>query len=264
MREQCEINKKAWSYRAYEWWLQKNGEPEELSKLMIENPKRYLRRHLDLIGDVKGKKVGNLLGSSGKKAVQLALLGAEVTVVDISEENKKYALKLAKCSGVEIEYILCDLFELDMSKYTNYFDILYLEGGILHYFDDINKLANILMRLLKDGGKLVLNDGHPFRKILNNRNGNLKLNGDYGNYFDDKLFYGNVAYKTQFPENEQKDFLDCLLRYYTLGEIVTAIAQAGLRISELIETPREDEHKNLPISFTLVAYKDNFNINTRK
>lgn len=116
----------------------KNGEPEELSKLMIENPKRYLRRHLHLIGDVKG------------------------------------------------------------------------------------------------------------------------------NYFDDKLFYGNVAYKTQFPENEQQDFPDCLLRYYTLGEIVTAIAQAGLRISELIETPREDEHKNLPISFTLVAYKDNFHINTRQ
>jgi SAM-dependent methyltransferase len=230
---------------------------------MLENPKRYLRRHLDLIGDVKGKKVGNLLGSCERKAAALALLGAEVTVGDISEENKRYALELAKYSGVEIEYILCDLFELDMSKYTNYFDILYLEGGILHYFDDINKLATILMSLLKEGGKLVLSDGHPFHKIVNNKNGNLKLNGDYGNYFDDKLVQANVAYKTQFPENEQQDFPDCLLRYYTLGEIVTAIAQSGLRISELIETPRKGEHKNLPLSFTLVAFKDNFQINTR-
>lgn len=257
MNEQSEINKKAWSYRSYEWWRISNGEPEELAKFMVENPKKYLRRHLDLLGDVKGKKVGNLLGSSGRKATALALLGAEVTIVDISEENKRYAMELAKNAGVEINYIVCDLFDFEVSKYSNYFDILYLEGGILHYFNDINRLSDILMKLLKDGGKLVLNDGHPIHKILRDRNGKMILDGNYGDYFNDKLVYGNVAYKTQFPENEQKDFPDCLLRYYTLGEIVTAIAQSGLIIKKLIENPRENEYKNLPVSFTLVAYKNN-------
>jgi hypothetical protein len=41
-----------------------------------------------------------------------------------------------------------------------------------------------------------------------------------------------------------------------MGEIITAIAQSGLVISKLIESPREDKYKNLPLNFTLVAYKN--------
>lgn len=256
MREQSEVNKKAWTYRAYEWWTKYNGSPKDAAKEMIENPQGWLSRHINYLGNVKGKRIANLLGSNGRKGIPLALLGADVTIVDISEENERYALELAKYAGVEIDYVICDLFELDIQKYNNYFDIVYLEGGILHYFDDINKLSNILMRILKNGGKLVLSDAHPIHKILCDKGGNLIMDGSYGNYFNNELVYGNVAYKTRFPENEQKDFPDCLLRYYTMGEIVTAIAQSGLIISELVEDPREDKYKNLPLSFTLVAYKN--------
>ena len=35
----------------------------------------------------EGLKIANICGSCGKKAIPLALLGADVTVFDISEEN---------------------------------------------------------------------------------------------------------------------------------------------------------------------------------
>lgn len=60
------------------------GSPSELARDMLDNPEEYLRRHLELLGDVKGKKIANLLGYCGKKAIPLAILGAEVTIVDIS------------------------------------------------------------------------------------------------------------------------------------------------------------------------------------
>jgi hypothetical protein len=38
--------------------------------------------------------------------VALAFLGADVTVVNFSVENQKYALELANAAGVRIRYVL--------------------------------------------------------------------------------------------------------------------------------------------------------------
>ena len=49
-----------------------------------------------------GIKIANICGSCGKKAVPLAILGAEVTVFDISEDNKRYALEVAAAAKVDL------------------------------------------------------------------------------------------------------------------------------------------------------------------
>lgn len=247
-----EINKKAWSYRSYEFWNKIKGTPCEVARDMAKDPGVYIRRHKEYFGEVKGKKIANLLGSNGRKAVPLALLGAEVTVVDISPENKRYALELAKEAGVDIKYILSDLTKYDYESMKYYFDIAYLEGGILHYFSDIEELAKILYTILDYGGKLVLDDFHPVRKMIKASEDKLELQGSY---FDDNFKYGDVAYKSYFPEGEQAEFPDCLMRYWTMGEIVSAFAKAGFVIEQLVETPRDDNHKHIPGSFTIVANK---------
>lgn len=80
----------------------------------------------------------------------------------------------------------------------------------------------------------------------------LELTGDY---FEDQLQIGDVSYKKYFDKGEHGDFPDCLLRFWTLGEIITAFASAGFIIKEMAEGPRFDSHKNIPGDFTLVAYK---------
>jgi 2-polyprenyl-3-methyl-5-hydroxy-6-metoxy-1,4-benzoquinol methylase len=191
-------------------------------------------------------------------AVPLAILGADVTVVDISEENKKYAEQLAKAAGVNINYIVSDFLELKIDEMRNSFDIVFMEGGILHYFSDLNELSKKIYELLKMGGKLVLNDFHPFRKIFNERDifvdseEGMKPTGDY---FENEMKTGKVAYEKFYPEDEQSEFPKCLLRYWTMGEIVTSFASAGFIIEKLIEGPRFDSHKNIPGEFTLIAYK---------
>jgi 2-polyprenyl-3-methyl-5-hydroxy-6-metoxy-1,4-benzoquinol methylase len=133
---------------------------------MKKEPKKHLRRHLEYLGDVKGKKIANLLGSCGEKAVPLAILGADVTVIDISEQNKNYAMEVAKEAGVNLTYIVLDFLDLDITKMCNSFDIAYMEGGILHYFGDLNEFSKKIYSIIKVGGKLVLNDFHPIRKIF--------------------------------------------------------------------------------------------------
>lgn len=256
MNKQSEMNKKAWSYRADEFWIKELGQPREVAKDMLKRPTYHLRRHIEILGDVNGKKIINPLGSCGKKAVPLAVLGADVTVIDISEDNKKYAIEVANEANVNLTYIVSDFLKWDIKKISNEFDIAYLEGGILHYFSNLDEVADRIYRLLKIGGKLILNDFHPFRKLLKERDvfqtSSLEIQGDY---FDNDLILGDVSYQRFFSSDEQNEFPKCLFRYWTMGEIISSFAGSGLIIEKLIEGPRFDEHKNIPGEFTLVASK---------
>ncbi len=246
MNEQSSINKKAWEYRAYEFWVNRDGLPQEKAAHILKDPKASLKKHLQHFGQIEGRTIANLCGSNGRKAVPLSLLGANVTVFDLSEENKRYALELANYANASIDYIVGDLYDIDLNTYSNHFDILYLEGGILHYFDDIHKLMTILFSLLKMDGKMILSDFHPIGRCIDS-------NSNYiPNYFNENLHSGDVPYKQFFSEKEQKHFPDVKVRSYTMGDIINAVIASGFTLQ------RYDEHRgwkneNIPWEFTILA-----------
>ncbi|WP_226793159.1 class I SAM-dependent methyltransferase [Bacillus sp. B1-b2] len=200
MNERNNKNKKAWEYRAYEFWMKRDGTPEQKAKELSRDPQKSLKKHQSYFGDVKGKRIANLCGSNGRKAVPLALLGAEVTVFDISEENKKYALELAHYANTSISYVVGDIYDINLGEYANHFDILYLEGGILHYFHDLEKFIHILSRLLKKEGVLILSDFHPIKRCTTE-----DLMYEL-TYFNNHPQNQDIAYKQYFSEEEQVDF----------------------------------------------------------
>lgn len=122
MNEESAINKKAWEYRAYEYSIKNEGLPAECAKIIMKNPMARLKQHGKYFCNINGLKIANPCGSNGRRAVALALLGADVTVFDISEENKRYALELAHYSHIKMDYIVGDFYDVDMIVYENYFD----------------------------------------------------------------------------------------------------------------------------------------------
>lgn len=44
-----------------------------------------------------------------------------MTVFDISEDNKRYAMETADAAGVSINFEVCDILEIDLSKYEGYY-----------------------------------------------------------------------------------------------------------------------------------------------
>lgn len=246
MNEQSRQNKSAWEYRAYEFWNKRDGSPREKAKQILENPLAALKKHKHYFKHVKGKRIANLCGSNGRKAVPLALLGAEVTVFDISEENKKYAIELAAEANTSIEYVVTDIYDIDRKRYGGSFDLLYLEGGILHYFADLELFMRILHDLLKDGGKMILSDFHPLSKVINSQG---KVN-----YFDTGLKSGDVAYKGFFSEEEQLNFPDTSIRLYTLSNIINSVIAAGFSLQKFDEH-RGWNNENIPWEFTILAGK---------
>ncbi|KOY80261.1 class I SAM-dependent methyltransferase [Lysinibacillus sp. FSL H8-0500] len=254
MNEQSIKNKKAWEYRAYEFWNKSNGTPKDLAIQILENPRACLKKHKQYFEHIEGKRIANICGSNGRKAVPLALLCAEVTVFDISAENQKYALELAEYANTSIHYIVTDIYEIDLTKYRNHFDMIYLEGGILHYFHDIDQFMFILFSLLKDGGEMLLSDFHPLRRcIVKGPNAEIQYQIQQG-YFDKKLQNGDLAYKHFFDEHEQEDFPDVSVRFYTLSEIINSVITSGFKLMKFDEH-RGWKNENIPWEFTILAVK---------
>lgn len=250
MDRETQKNKEAWEYRAYEFAVKHSGRPKEFADKILVNPKGILKQHSKYFEEIEGLKIGNPCGSSGRRAVALAALGARVTVFDISSENKRYAMELANAANVDLGYVLCDICEIDEKTYGKNFDMLYLEGGILHYFHDIDLLMTKLYSLLKANGEMVLNDFHPFRKVMEIN----YFKSSVEDYFETDIHPGDVAYKDFLDKQDGEEFPDCSLRYYNFSEILNALIKSGFQLLEVEEAPSWT-NKRLPGEITIHVRK---------
>ena len=251
MEEYSAQNKKAWEYNAYDFWVRNSGTPEERAAQDLANPEKMLRRYARYFDRYEGVKVANICGSCGKKAVPLALLGAEVTVFDISEDNRRYAMETAAAACTHITYVVGDVLETDLGKYGGTFDVVFMEGGILHYFHDIDQFMGIMYAMLKPGGKMICSDFHPFTKI----NDSLKLETPVMSYFSTEVYEGEMAHARFYPEEIRKQMPRCSLRKYTVSEILNAIIRSGFCLKQFDEHPAW-ENEQLPGEFTAIAVRE--------
>ena len=70
------INKVAWEFQAYEAWVSAYGTPEVAAAKLVENPLHKVRQFIPHLGDITNLNIAVPLGSHGRVAVSLALLGA--------------------------------------------------------------------------------------------------------------------------------------------------------------------------------------------
>ncbi|RXJ03077.1 methyltransferase domain-containing protein [Anaerobacillus alkaliphilus] len=255
-------NLKAWNTGVYQAWHNRFGTPEEAAKKIIENPEKRIGSALDFMGGtVEGKKVINLLGSNGNKAVALSVLGANVTVVDFSIENEQYANQLALHAGVSLRYIVSDVLKLPMEELTGDYDIVFMEFGILHYFKDLHPLFQLVEKLLGTNGRLILQDFHPVStKLISSKGTTAKIRKHKvtGDYFTTDLEEKEVSHSKFLDGDKDPVVHKVYLRNWTLGEIITAIADENLFIKTLEELPNQSSDvfdKGIPKTFTIVAEK---------
>lgn len=245
------LNAFSWNQDAYDAWVARFGLPVEAAKRIRRDPHARFGSLLSNLGDPNGLHIINLLGSHGSKAIALALLGAHVTVVDIAPENARYAQEVAAAAAVPLRYLISDVLTLPSAELNASYDLVLLELGILHYFVDLEPLMSIILRLLRPGGRLLLHDFHPITaKLISSKGKKHKVSG---NYFDKTIVTASVAHSKHLQAREPHRVY---LRQWTLGEIVTAVAAAGLHITLLEEKPNSKiDDIGLPKLFTIMAEK---------
>jgi ubiquinone/menaquinone biosynthesis C-methylase UbiE len=254
-----------WNEDTYTAWVARFGTPSEAAEKLMKDPSVKLYPLSSYFGNVQGKKMMNLMGSNGMKAVALSLLGAEVTVADFSEANARYATDLAQEAGVQLTYIVSDVLKLPADTLDGSYDIVFAELGIVHYFTDLAPFMDTVRRLLSPGGVFVLRDFHPVTtKLISSKGSTAKVRKHKvsGDYFDTTLEEKRVSYSKYLPSEGEtvtaQDQNVVYWRRWTLGEIVTAAAISGLAIRQLVEEPNLSSDvydKGIPKTFTLVAEK---------
>ncbi|MCR8642395.1 class I SAM-dependent methyltransferase [Paenibacillus sp. N1-5-1-14] len=259
--EHTQHNQLAWNQGVYQAWLNRFGSPQEIAVKIKQNPSARLGSLAKHFGDVQGAKIINLMGSHGMKAVALAHLGADVTVADFSEGNAQYANELAEAAGVPLRYLVTDVLNMAEEELTGAYDFVFLELGILHYFTDLTPLFEVIAKLLKAGGRLILQDFHPVStKLINSRGttANIRKHKVSGNYFDISIEETDISFYKFLPEEYREQAQKVRLRKWTLGEIVTSVASSGLFIQVLEEEANSSSEvfdKEIPKTFVIVAKK---------
>jgi SAM-dependent methyltransferase len=174
------------------------------------------------VGDVRGKALVHLLCHIGSDTLSWALLGARVTGVDISPEALKYARRLAERMGIDAEFIEADILEA-REKVKGKYDIVFSSTGVLCWLPDIQRYAQTVRHLLKDGGFCYIFDGHPFRSVLLDEAGSASTNTIQGNYFRKEVWqYEDLG---DYTDPELLVPLRSYEWHWTLGEVVTAFCE---------------------------------------
>ncbi len=182
---------------------------------------------LELLGDVRGKRLLHLQCHFGQDTISLARMGAEVSGLDISDAALAEAAKLAERCGVKAEWVLSNVVD-PAPTLDGRFDIVFTSYGTIGWLPDLKPWAANIRRYLKPGGRFVFVEFHPALWMFDND-------------------FTHVAYsyfnREAIVEEEQGTYADRdanikLTSYgwnHGLGEVFSALLAEGLVVERFTE-----------------------------
>lgn len=104
-----------------------------------------------------GDKILDIGGGPGRYSIYYANKGCDVTLLDLSSENVKFALEKSKEMNLNIKVITGDAREVN-KLIKKEFDHIFVMGPMYHLLDekDRNKALNAAISLLKQGGLIYV------------------------------------------------------------------------------------------------------------
>lgn len=252
----------AWNLAAQKYAADVEGDIAFLKSGGVNLSEREIRA----VGDLREcNRAIHLLCSHGLDALSLLNLGArEVVGVDISAEMLELARQKSEALSAAATWVQSDVLNVP-PELNGSADLILTGSGALPWVADLDGWARVVARLLRPGGKLVISEGHPLNWVWDVDADTHRVSPDARSYFDrsprpnDDFPAAAVARyapaeSTPPPAWEYQ---------WTLGEIVTGIAQAGLVVEVLEEHPdqfwpkfgdiSDEELTLLPHTFLLVA-----------
>lgn len=183
------------------------------------------------LGDVAGKSLLHLQCHFGLDTLSWAREGASVTGIDFSDEAIRLARGLAAEMSLPARFHATDLYEAPRVLGDETFDIVFTSYGVLCWLPDLERWAALIVRYLKPGGTFYMVEFHPFTDMLDDDG-----TGFIRSYFPDPLpERGEVQGSYADPE---ADFTHVSYEWtHPIGEVVTALVEAGLQIEFLHEFP---------------------------
>lgn len=139
---------KKFSSRAQQWWDAKG----EFKTLHDINPVRLA--YIENVISLKDKKVLDIGCGGGLLSEAMALQGAIVTGIDVSNENILIASEHAKNNNIEIRYDSCTAEEFSINNIGQYDLITCME--LLEHVPEPESIIKACSIMIKPGGHVIL------------------------------------------------------------------------------------------------------------
>lgn len=157
-----------------------------------------------------------------------------MTGLDLSGESLRVARSLAERVGTKIEFVEAEVYEAVSVLGSGRFDFVFTGVGALCWLPSVQKWADVVAQLLAPGGRLFIREGHPMLWTLDYERADGLLVVDYPYFereepmiFDEPGTY--VETEALFRHNLTHEW------NHGLGEIVTALLNAGMSLTMLVE-----------------------------
>lgn len=183
---------------------------------------------VDEVGPVAGLDLVHLQCHFGLETLDWARRGARVTGLDFSRPAVDAATALASELSLPARFVHGDVYDAP-ALLGDRFDVVYTGLGAINWLPDIAAWAAVVAALLRPGGTLQLVEFHPLTDTLGDE--------DLGFAFD---YLGSAAMEWDEPgtytdpgaatrHNRSFEWI------HPLGEVVSALIAAGLRLESLRE-----------------------------
>ncbi len=222
MTDTHRANQRCWDDLASDWqelrdrdglWRRCAQEPE----LVFEGGALTLIR--TYCGNLAGKEVCVVGSGDNYAAFALAGPGAHVTSTDISQRQLDIARGRAGQLGLDIDFVTADA--ADMAPLPNdTYDLVCSTNGFFVWISQPARVFAAVQRVLKPGGVYIFHDIRPFQRPWQDEVQPLKMTKSYwdtGPYTDGE---GTFEFN------------------WTLADLVNPIADAGLVLENIVESPR--------------------------
>ena len=192
-----------------------------------------VRFDLPRLPDLRGRRGVHLQCHIGTDTLSLHRLGARMSGLDFSGSAVEQARALAARTGAEIDYVQARVDEAPQVLGRERFDFVFTGIGALCWLPDIREWAGVVAQLLRPGGELFVREGHPMLWTIDEtRDDVLAVEYPYREtaepmVFDEPGTY--VATEHEFQHTRSASW------NHGLGEIVSALLEAGLQLTMLVE-----------------------------
>ncbi|MBS1615394.1 MAG: class I SAM-dependent methyltransferase [Bacteroidetes bacterium] len=182
---------------------------------------------LPLLGNISGKHVLHLQCHFGLDTLSLARLGARVTGLDFSETALSEARRIATHAGLDARFVLADVYDAAASI-PEPADCVFTSYGVLGWLPDLTRWAREVAHCLHPGGELVLAEFHPVIWMYDDQFSKLS----YSYFKKEPIIEQSVG---TYADTTADLSLPSMDWNFSLGELLTALLEAGFRITHFQE-----------------------------
>lgn len=189
------------------------------------------------LGPVEDRSLLHLQCHFGLDSLSWARRGAEVTGVDFAGTAVEAARELAAEAGLadRARFVESDVYGLP-DRLEGMFDVVYTSFGVLTWLPDLDRWAAVIEEFLEPGGRFYIAEFHPLAFTLD----------EASTAAEPRFTYPYFPREEPVVVEEEGSYADADADVdegatyewpHSLGEVVTALCDAGLRVEFLHEYP---------------------------